>query len=77
MACARTPIQAFREACRIASDNGMFVVEKPGRYLLFRKAQPKNVFVGSRSDVAEFRRFVEKASTTIPPATRRRPTANA
>lgn len=77
MACARTPRQVFREACLIARDHGMFVVENPGRFLLFREAKPKNVFVGARSDVAAFRRFVEKASTTTPPATGRRPTANA
>ncbi|PKO49034.1 MAG: hypothetical protein CVU31_02630 [Betaproteobacteria bacterium HGW-Betaproteobacteria-4] len=55
----QTPVRAIKEAKKMASDYGMFVVEKPGRFLLYRQSTPRNVYLGFRSDVAAFRRFVE------------------
>lgn len=55
----QTPIRAIKEAKQMAKDFGMFVVEKPGRFLLYRQSTPHNVYIGFRSNVADFRRFVE------------------
>lgn len=58
----QTPVRAIKEAKQMASDYGMFVVEKHGRFLLYRQATPSNVYLGFRSDIAEFRRFVESCA---------------
>ncbi len=67
-----TPLQQFREACQIAHDHNMFVVEKPARggegtdHILYRKTPVKPQRVGSRRDVGEFRRFVERCAGLKP-----------
>lgn len=67
-----SPAQQFREACQIARDHGMFVVDKPSKdgaatdYILYRKTPAKPVRVGRRRDIADFRRFVERAATVKP-----------
>lgn len=58
----QTPVRAIKEAKQMARDYGMFVVEKPGRFLLYREATPSNVYLGFRSDIAAFRRFVESCA---------------
>lgn len=58
----QTPIRAIKEAKLMAKDFGMFVVEKPGRFLLYRQGKTRNIFLGFRSDVAEFRRLVERCA---------------
>jgi len=63
MTKTHTPLQQYKEAREIAKANGMFVVEKPGRYLLYRQHSPRNVYLGFRSDVGDFRRFVEACAT--------------
>lgn len=55
----QTPIRAIKEAKKIAEEFGLLVIEKPGRFLLYRKLPHRNVYIGFRSDIAEFRRFVE------------------
>ncbi|WP_341743116.1 hypothetical protein [Azonexus hydrophilus] len=62
MTARHTPAQQYKEAREIARANGMFVVEKPGRFLLYRQCSPRNVYLGYRSDVGEFRRFVESCA---------------
>lgn len=59
---SQTPTQALKEARQIAKDHGMFVVEKPGKFHLYRKSEPKNIYLGFRSDIGEFRRFVERCA---------------
>lgn len=59
MTTRHTPLQQYKEAREIARANGMFVVEKSGRYLLYRQCSPRNVYLGFRSDIGDFRRFVE------------------
>lgn len=67
-----SPAQQFREACQIARDHNMFVVEKPAKdaeatdYILYRKTPTKPQRVGRRRDIADFRRFVERAVTVKP-----------
>lgn len=59
MTARHTPLQQYKEAREIAKANGMFVVEKPGRFLLYRQCSPRNICIGFRSDIGAFRRFVE------------------
>lgn len=62
MTARHTPAQQYKEAREIARANGMFVVEKPGRFLLYRESKPRNLYLGFRSSVSEFRRFVESCA---------------
>lgn len=58
MASARNPIQVIKEAKQIARDHGCFVVEKPGRFLVYRRTPTRNVYLGFRSDPAALRAYV-------------------
>lgn len=58
MATQRNPLQVLKEAKQIAKDHGCFVVEKPGRYLVYRCTPTRNVYVGFRSDIGALRSFV-------------------
>jgi len=53
-----SPLQQFKEAQQLARDHGMFVVDKGSRYLLYRNLPHRNVYLGMRSSVEAFRRFV-------------------
>ena len=61
-----SPAQEFGYACRLARENGMFVVEKfaPGGvgacYILYRRVHERAVRLGRRRDAAQFRRLVER-----------------
>lgn len=57
-----TPQQQFKEAQQIARDHGLFVVEKPGEFLLYRRTPGHNTLVGKRSTVAGLRSLVGKAA---------------
>ncbi len=58
MVTRHSPTQQFKEAQHLAKDHGMFVVDKGDRFLLYRKLPSRNVFLGMRSTVEAFRRFV-------------------
>ena len=62
MARQHTPQQQFKEAQQIARDHGMFVVDKGGDYLLYRRTQPANTYIGKRSSAAGIRALVCKAA---------------
>lgn len=62
MARVHTPLQQYKEARQIAADNNMIVSEKGGRYSLYRKTSMRPVWLGSRTDIGEFRRFVERCA---------------
>jgi hypothetical protein len=50
-----SPLQQFHQACRIAKDNNMFIVDKDGLFLVYRKAPDRNVYLGQcRSTEALF-----------------------
>lgn len=55
-----TPRQQFKEAQQIARDHGLFVVEKAGKYLLYRKTPVKPVYLGARCSAETLRSFVCK-----------------
>lgn len=59
-------LQQFKEACRIAQDHGMFVVEKhpapdaPTQYVVYRRTAGGNVRLGMRADPAALRHYVAR-----------------
>ena len=57
-----SPTQQFKEARQIAADHNMFVVDKGGRFLLYRKTPARPVYLGMRADAAAFRSFVCKCA---------------
>lgn len=56
----RNPLQVLKEAKQIALDHGCFVVEKPGRYLVFRKTPTGNAYLGARGTPQTLRAHVCK-----------------
>ncbi|MER2537663.1 MAG: hypothetical protein ABTQ26_00325 [Azonexus sp.] len=57
-----TPQQQFKEAKQIAKDHGCFVIEKAGRYLVYRKTPMRAVYLGARSTPETLRAFVCKVT---------------
>lgn len=62
MPTPRNPIQVLKEAKQIARDHGCFVVEKAGRYLVYRKTPGRVVYLGFRSTPETLRPFVCKVT---------------
>lgn len=57
-----TPQKQFKEAKQIASDHGCFVVEKGGRYLVYRRTPMRPVYLGARSSASALRSFICKVT---------------
>ena len=57
-----SPLQQFKEAQQFAKDHGMFVVDKGNRFLLSRKLPHRNVYIGMRTSVEAFCRFVRECA---------------
>lgn len=57
-------VKQIIEARRQAKAAGMFVVEKSGKFLLYRELKPRNVLVGYRTSLADFTRLVATAAST-------------
>lgn len=57
-----SPLQQLKEAKQIALDHHMFVVERPGKYLLYRQGKPNNIYLGARVSVENLRTFVERCA---------------
>lgn len=53
-----TPQQQFKEAKQIASDHGLFVVERSGKFQLYRKNDIKNIYLGTRGSASGLRQLV-------------------
>ncbi|MBI4997833.1 MAG: hypothetical protein HZC22_13265 [Rhodocyclales bacterium] len=49
MVTQHTPIMQYRQALQIAKDNNMFVVEKDGHYIVYRKNPIRNIYLGACS----------------------------
>ena len=62
MPTARNPIQVIKEAKQIARDHGCFVVEKGGRFLVYRTTATVNVFLGQRGTPEALRALVCKVT---------------
>lgn len=58
MATQRNPLQLVKEARQIAKDHGCMVIEKAGKYLVYRKTFDRAVYLGSRGEPAALRAFV-------------------
>lgn len=58
----RNPLQVLKEAKQIALDHAMFVVEKGGKFLVYRVCKPRNVYLGSRGSVEGLRAFVARCA---------------
>ena len=39
----------YEQACRIARESNLFVVDKAGRYLIYRRMPDRNVYIGKCS----------------------------
>ncbi len=62
-----SPLQQFQQACQIARDHGMFVIDKGGRYLVYRKLPDRNVCLGEcRSPDTLFRKVSRCAAPQSP-----------
>lgn len=59
-----SPRQQFRQAQIIATENGMFVVDKGDRFLLYRKSPMRPVFLGKTSSPDTLRSLVTRCATT-------------
>lgn len=60
MSRQHSPQQQFKEAKQIAADHGLYVVEKAGKYLLYRRNPQKPIYLGARSSAQSLRSFVCK-----------------
>jgi hypothetical protein len=60
MTATRNPLQVLKEAKQIARDHGCFVVEKGGKYLVFRVTPTGNAYLGSRGTPQTLRAHVCK-----------------
>ncbi len=61
-----SPLQQFNQACQIAKDNNMFVVDKDGRYFVYRKLPDRNVCLGQCSSTETLFRKVSRCAG-LPP----------
>lgn len=73
MTLTRTDVIAIRAAKAAARSAGMFVVEKAGKFLLYRECRPRNVPVGNCETPAELQRLVASAMATKPSGSGARP----
>lgn len=58
MATQRNPLQLVKEAKQIAKDHGGMVIEKGGKFLVYRKTFNHPAYLGSRGTPAALRAFV-------------------
>ncbi len=68
MTLTRDEVIRIRTAKAAARAAGLFVVEKAGKFLIFRECKPRNVVVGQAVTPAELQRAVATAATTTPAA---------
>ncbi|MBS1188933.1 MAG: hypothetical protein H6R10_725 [Rhodocyclaceae bacterium] len=54
----RTPLQEYREACQIAKDHGLLVIQKGDIYQVYRRNPKRNIWLGQRSSPSGLRSFV-------------------
>jgi hypothetical protein len=65
MVTRHTPQQQFKQACQIAKDHGMFVVDKGDHFILYRKNPVRNICLGEvKSAAALFHKVSRCAADT-------------
>lgn len=62
MSMTHEEVKQLIDLRRQAKAAGMFVVEKAGKFLLYRECRPRNVRIGARSKLADFKRLVATAA---------------
>lgn len=60
MARRHTPLQQFKEAQEIAKTAGLFVLERGGKFQVYRKNPQKNIYLGTRATAEGLRQYVAK-----------------
>lgn len=73
MTLTRDEVIRIRTAKAAARAAGMFVVERPGKFLLYRECRPRNVPVGHCATPAELQALVARAMATTPAASGTQP----
>lgn len=63
MARLHTPLQQFKQACQIAKDHNMFVVDKGDRFIVYRKVPGRNVCLGECGSAEALFRKVSRCAT--------------
>lgn len=56
--------QQFKQACQIAKDHGMFVVDKGDRFLVYRKVPGRNVCLGECGSAEALFRKVSRCASS-------------
>lgn len=64
MARLHTPLQQFKQACQIARDHGMFVVDKGDTFILYRKTPIRPVCLGKVSSAEALFRKVSRCASS-------------
>ena len=64
MAKQHTGLQQYKQACQIAKDYGMFVVDKGDQFFVYRKLPDRNVCLGKCSSAAALFRKVSRCAGT-------------
>lgn len=64
MARRHNPVQQWKEATQFCKDYNMFIVEKSGKYHLYRRVEgsDKPTYLGNRGSVAGIRTMAEKCA---------------
>lgn len=59
-----TGLQQYKQACQIAKDHGMFVVDKAGKFLVYRKVPGRNVCLGECGSAEALFRKVSRCASS-------------
>ena len=57
-------VQQYKQACQIAKDHNMFVVDKGGRFLVYRKVPGRNVCLGECASAEALFRKVSRCASS-------------
>ncbi len=61
---ALTDPELLEAAQSLARRSGLFIIAKAGKFHVYRKAAPRNVWVGYKRKPGELLRYIEQLATT-------------
>lgn len=64
MARRHSGIQQYKQACQIAKDHNMFVVDKGDRFIVYRKVPGRNVCLGECGSAEALFRKVSRCASS-------------